>query len=638
MTPTPLPEQRPLPPQMPPPPRARRRQSGMNPWMIRLPILVFSGGILLVIVLGIFVAALQMRYVDKIVPGVWSLGVNLSGMSLDEAEAALQDRFTYDTEAVFTFRDGDRFWQMTAADLGVSFDERATAEQAFAAGHQGDVMGNLVSQATIWFGGRSIAPVVRYDQNYAVSQLTAIAEEVNRPVEDATLVVDGLAVRTTPSRSGRTLDIGATLAQLQTIIVQMNTGAEIPLVVNETPPLVWEAEAAAAKVRAAISGTLTLVADDGSGGQLGPWTASVEQIASLLTVQLVDNGDGTRSYDVSVNMEALSTFLESLAPGLITTPQDGRFNYDDATGQLQVVQPSRSGRTLNVEQTLARLEEGVFATSATNRTIPLAFDYTLPRYHESITAAELGITELVSEATTYYAGSTQARRENIALAASRFDGVIIGPGEEFSYNYWLGDVSPEAGFVEGFIIQGGRTVPGVGGGVCQVSTTAFQAAFYAGFPVLERYPHGYRVGYYEAGEGAGMDAAIFTPDFDFRFLNDTPYHLLIETSMYPGENAVQFRFYSTNPGRRVRREGPEITAITPHGPTIYEANPEIPPGQYLQVDWAADGADITNIRIIEDLNGNELRRDTFFSHYEPWQEIIQVSPSDPILQSQNSGG
>jgi vancomycin resistance protein YoaR len=634
-TSTPVPEQRPLPP---PPQRARRPQPAPNPWLIRLPILFFSGGILLVLVLAIFVGAFQMRYVDKIVPGIWALGVNLSGMSIDEAQAALEDRFTYDTEAVFTFRDGDRFWQMTAADLGVSFDARGTAEQAFNAGHKGDVISDLVSQAGIWFGGRSIAPMVRYDQNYAVSQLTAIAEEINRPIEDATLVVEGLAVRTTPSHSGRTLDINGTLAQLQNIIVAMNTGAEIPLVVNETPPLVWEAESAAVRVRAALSAPMTLVADDGNGGQLGPWTASIEQIASLLDVQLVDNGDGTRSYQVSVNVDAIGSFLESLAPGLITTPQDGRFHFDETTGQLQVVQPSRSGRALNVEQTLARLEEGIFAADSTSRTIPLAFDYTLPRYHEGITAAELGLTEMVSEATTYYIGSTQARRDNIALAASRFDGIIIGPGEEFSYNYWLGDVSPEAGFVEGLIISGGRTIRGVGGGVCQVSTTAFQAAFYAGYPILERYAHGYRVGYYESGEGAGMDAAIFTPDFDFRFLNDTEYSLLMEVSMYPAENAIQFRYYSTNPGRRVVKEGPEITGTVPHGPTMYEANTQIPLGQSLQVDWAADGADITVTRIVEDLNGNEIRRDTFFSHYMPWQAIVQVSPSDPILQTQNSGG
>ncbi len=111
-----------------------------------------------------------------------------------------------------------------------------------------------------------------------------------------------------------------------------------------------------------------------------------------------------------------------------------------------------------------------------------------------------------------------------------------------------------------------------------MSTTAFQAAFYAGYPIVERYAHSYRVGYYEQGEGAGMDAAIFSPDLDLRFLNDTDYSLLIETSVYPGTNSVQFRFYSTNPGRQVVKQGPEITNVRPAAPTVYEANPDLQAG------------------------------------------------------------
>src|SRR5690606_14472325 len=181
---------------------------------------------------------------------------------------------------------------------------------------------------------------------------------------------------------------------------------------------------------------------------------------------------------------------------------------------------------------------------------------------------------------------------------SRFDGIIIGPGEVFSFNRYVGDISPEEGYVSSSVIVGGRTVSGVGGGVCQVSTTACPAAFYAGFPILERYAHGYRVGYYETGEGVGMDAAIYPPDLDFRFQNDTDYHLLIEASIIPQQNMVQFRFYSTNPGRQVVKEGPVIRDVLPPAPTRYEVNNDLAPGQSLQVDWAAEGAYVEVRRII----------------------------------------
>jgi vancomycin resistance protein YoaR len=444
---------------------------------------------------------------------------------------------------------------------------------------------------------------------------------------DATLRLNGTDVTATPSQVGRTVNILATLRQLEATILSFGTGAEVTLIVEETPPRVWDAEAAARKARAALSGPVLLVADGQGDATLGPWTANTGQIAQLLKPVLLENGDGTFTYDVTLDMDVFSGFLETLAPGLITLPRNARYNFDEDSGQLVVIEAGVNGRSLDVRQTLARMEQAVFNTES--RVVPMAFEYTLPEFNDSVTAAELGITELVSQATTYYNGSTEPRRINIAEAASRFDGVIVKPGEQFSFNALVGDISPEDGFVEGAVIAGGRTVKGVGGGVCQVSTTAFQAAFYAGYPILERYPHAYRVRFYEQGEGVGMDAAIFTPELDFRFLNDTPYHLLIETTLVPEQTALQFRFYSTNPGRQVIKEGPVITAEVGAAPTIYEVNPDLRPGVEQQVDWAAPGADVTITRRVLNASGDEIRRDTFFSHYLPWAAVVQVAPGDP---------
>ena len=414
-------------------------------------------------------------------------------------------------------------------------------------------------------------------------------------------------------------------------MVRTSSGGEVPLVINETPPVAWDAQAAADRARLALSAPVMLVADDAKGGTLGPWVASVDQIRALLRIDTVKNDDGTYRYEVSVDPAPFQTYLASLAPGLIATPQDARFHFNEQTHQLEVIQPARNGRALNIPQTLARMEQAIF--SSDNRVVPMAFDYTAPQYPDNVSAAELGITQMISQGTTFYTGSTQARKDNIILAASRFDGIIIPPHTVFSFDQWLGDISPETGYVSGKVIVGGRTIDGVGGGVCQVSTTAFQAAFYAGFPIIERYAHGYRVGYYEQGEGVGMDAAIFSPDLDLRFMNDTDYSLLIETSVYPGNNSVQFRFYSTNPGRQVVKQGPEITNVTAAAPTVYEANPNLGVGQSLQVDWAAQGAEVRITRLILDTSGNQISKDVFYSNYQPWGAIIQVPPGDSRLNS-----
>ena len=475
-----------------------------------------------------------------------------------------------------------------------------------------------------------------YDENRALETILDIAAEINRPAQDAALNINGIFIESAPATLGQTVDVQATLNNLNNVILRLDTGAELSVVIKEDVPLVVDTEAAAARAAAAISGPITIVADGPDGQPMGPWTAMPNEIGSLLTQTPIYNADGTIGYAVGINADAFREFLENLAPNLATEPESGRFHFNDDTRQLEIFQSAVNGRRLNVDETIKRIEAAIFNPDPVARQVPVAFNYVLPPYHNDLSAVELGITELVSESTTYYTGSTANRIQNIIEAAKRFDGVIIPPNGGFSYNEILGDINPEAGFVEGFVIVGDRTVKGVGGGVCQVSTTAFQAAFYAGYPITERWTHGYRVGYYEAGEGVGMDAVIYQGDpgqtsLDLKFTNDTPYHLLIETSIFPGDDAVQFRFYSTNPGRQVVKNGPVLSNVTSAPATRYTSNPELNAGQERWLEWPAEGAYVVVNRTILDSNGNQLEQRDFRASYRPWGALVEVAPGDPRL-------
>ncbi len=604
--------------------------SAGHPWLIRLPVLLLTGLALLAILAVLFVAAFQTRYSGRVYPGISAFGVELSGLTHGEAARLLDSRFTYTDQAVFTFRDGDRSWAFSAGELGVSFDARATADTALLAGRSGDLADNLLTQADLWLNGRAISPLVLYDQTRAEALLRGIAAEVDRQVQDAALALNGTQVLATQAQVGRALDIPATLAALRGEVLNLQSGAEIPLVINETPPTVWSTDEAEARLRAALSGPLSLYADPDSGGQAGPWAATREQIAGMIEITREDQPDGTALLDVHLDLEQFMSFLGGIAPQLTTAPQPARLAFDSATGALEVLQSSVSGRELDVEATLTAIEDTLFApppAPGEPRMVALAFTYTEPDVHDNATAEELGITELIAEATTYYLGSSTNRQQNIKQAADQFHGVVIAPGQEFSFNEWVGDISLEAGYEESFIIFGGRTITGVGGGICQVSTTVYQAAFYAGFPILERYPHGYRVGYYEYGEGVGMDATVYSPLVDFRFLNDTPYHLLIETETNAANSTITFRFYSTGVGRVVNKVGPRIANVTPHGDTVYEESADLYAGQRRQVEWAVDGAEVTVTRQVF-RDGQLEQEDHFFSHYLPWNAVIQVAPGE----------
>src|SRR5688572_11161645 len=200
---------------MPQPKKAFR----LNPWLIRLPMLFIAGLILLLVVLALFFAAFQMRFAETIYPNVYALGLNLSGMTEQEAANALSNRFEYGSEAVFTFRDGDKFWQMTAADLGVGFDALATAQMAFEVGRSGNLLRDVSGQSETWFSGQAVSPVISYDQNIALAKLEEMAGEIDREAVNASLSLTGMQVSVTEGQTGRRLDIPATLTRLNEAIM-----------------------------------------------------------------------------------------------------------------------------------------------------------------------------------------------------------------------------------------------------------------------------------------------------------------------------------------------------------------------------------------------------------------------------------
>ncbi len=593
-----------------------------RPWVPRLTLIVVSILILSNLVAALLAAGYQIYYDGLIYPGVRVWGVDVSGMTPAQAAAALNGQFTYPSMTTITFRDGQNVWPVSAADLGVHFDVERTVQAAYEVGRSPNLLVSLRQQATAWRQGYVISPVLVYDQQAAHRHLQAIAAQINRPAIDATVSISGLEVISTPGQIGRQVDERATLDNLNATITRLQDG-EVAVVVVETPPQIMDATEAAQTVRAILASDLEVFIPDAAPTDPGPWTASREALAEMVLLARIPDPDGEgQVYAVSLNEAQLHAFLDPLVPQLAREPVNARFVFNDQTRALEVLMPSVTGRQLDVPATIQLINQ--MAPSPDHR-VPLVFRVIEPAVPDTATAEELGVTELISSATTYYYGSGEGRRANIATAASRFHGLMIAPGEEFSFNRYLGEVSTETGFEQALIIFNGRTIEGVGGGVCQVSTTAFQAAFYAGYPINERWPHGYWVGYYDSGEGKGMDATVYEPLVDLRFTNDTPYWLLIETYADLRNATLTFQFYSTSDGRTVEKDGPYISNIVPHGPALYEENPELSPGQQRQVDFAVDGFDaVVNRTVYRD--GQVLYEDAFFSQYIPWQAVYQVAP------------
>jgi vancomycin resistance protein YoaR len=197
----------------------------------------------------------------------------------------------------------------------------------------------------------------------------------------------------------------------------------------------------------------------------------------------------------------------------------------------------------------------------------------------------------------------------------QFNGIVIAPGQTFSFDQYLGEVDEANGYEDAYVIFQDQTVLGPGGGVCQVSTTMFRAAFWGGYPIAERWAHAYRVGYYEPP--VGLDATVFSPSVDFKFKNDTENYILIQTVFDQKNTKLTFNFWGTKPNRTVEMQDPIVENIIPHGPAVYTNDATLKKGVTKQVDTAHDGMDVTIWRTIK-VNGQVVKKDKFFSRYEPW--------------------
>ena len=587
------------------------------------------GATLLVLLVAALPAIYSQMYDERIFPGVAAGGIDLSGLTTQQATELLTQRLDFPTRGKIVFQDGTNLWTATPAELGLTLDVQGSVQAAYNLGRAGTLVTRLANRWNAWSSGMDLAPRFILNEGIAQSYLQGIAQQINRPIIEASLGISGVEVVVNSGQVGRMMDVAASLSSLDAQLQTLTDGL-IPLVVHETPPVILDATAQAELARQILSAPLVLQLPNPEPGDPGPWSFEPAALVPMLTIQRVKSENG-EVYQVGLSTDMLRTFFMNVAPPLSREPQNARFIFNDDTRQLEVIQPAIIGRALDIDSSLAQINEQLLAGQ---HNISLVMQTTNPQVPDWSTAESLGITELSSQYTSYFYGSDSARIQNIATAASRFHGLLVAPGESFSMADALGDVSLDTGYAEALIIYGDRTIKGVGGGVCQVSTTLFRTAFFGGYQIDVRWFHAYRVKYYEqtASGGhddnlAGLDATVFAPQVDFRFTNDSPYWLLMET--YPTSTSLTWKFYSTSDGRTVDWTTSGLQNIVEPPDPLYIENPDLAKDEIKQVDWAVDGADITVTRTVT-RNGSIIHNDIFETHYLPWQAKFEYGPGTDV--------
>ncbi|HEY7623584.1 MAG TPA: VanW family protein [Candidatus Limnocylindria bacterium] len=571
---------------------------------------------------GAAVAA-NAAFAERALPGVNVAGVSVGTLDQSSVRQRLLTELAMPwASASVTLVDGTKTWHSTNADLGIAPDIDAAVAQALAYGKSGGIL----ERAGAWIDalrGQANVPFAMHANGDALDRWVAqAARDTDRsPVSgEMRMTTNGLEV--TQPALGREVDRVGTVAAL---LSADSLGArDVTLRVRASYPAIDAAGFDEAYARAAAATIpVTVKVEDRS------WTEGASGLATLLVIDRVQAKPGDLPpipqdaiapavryrYQVSLANERVASWVTALAAYLDHNGKSAKFSIN--ADNVPSIIPSESGvkidqealRTLFLSELVKPISDGVRIIAA-----PAKVDASVFTTEQA--QAVLPNLQKISTYTTYYPPD-RARHANISTGSSQFDGVVIMPGQTFSFWELLGPVTVDRGYMfSGAIIDGRSHDDVIGGGLCQVSTTIFNAVSRQGYEILERHEHGYYIDRYPVG----YDAAVFDPGVDFKWRNDTANPVFLWS--WNAATSVTIDVWSLPTGRTTVISDPVQRNFVSPAPT-QPADPHFPRGVTVQ------GRDVFRTRTVYQ-DGKVIHQDNFASHYAPvWGGPIAPPPPEP---------
>ncbi|WP_165944287.1 VanW family protein [Micromonospora sp. KC213] len=549
--------------------------------------LLLAGGLTVTVLAGVGLTG-AWAYAGDVPRGTSVLGTELGGRSRADAAKELRaalERRAAALSAPLTVVVGENRAEINPADVGLTVNVDATV--AAAAKADADPMSRLV-------GSRTVEPVVTVDSAKLDAALRKVLGKQGREMTMPAIIFTGTTPKPVYPKPALSLD-----AERSAEVVRAGWLAQEPV----TVPLVEKAPATtreevdrlvAELAEPAVAAPVTLTTDKGSV-RIPP-----AAIARSLRFSADDAGKLTPRVDVKRLRDALGDKLAKIE----VQPKDATLSISG--GKPKVV-PGRAGQQLDA----AALGPALLAVlpKTQGRTVTATLKTAEPELTEE-KLASLGIKERVSTFTTRFPGGLSSpRSQNIIQAAKEVDGTVVKPGQTFSLNGHTGERGYAQGYKDAPVILNGKLVPGVGGGVSQFTTTLFNATYYAGLEDVEHKPHSYYFSRYPAV----IESTIFWPDLDFKFRNNTPHGVLLDTSWT--SSTITVSVWSTKIYDSVKTEyGPRRNITKPK--TVH-----LEPGPTCIAAAGSDGFTQDAFRVIKK-DGKVVKRERFTWTYDAEPRFI----------------
>jgi len=523
----------------------------------------------------------------------------VGGLPLETAVAVLEERSAALQRVPMTFVAGGRLFRLTASQLGVRSDWDAAVRTAAAEGDGFAPFRGIRRIQTRLFGV-AVEPSVRAYPSVVSYTVATIAKAVDRPAVEAAVRRRGLQVVVAPATTGAELDRARAEELVVSSLAELERPGTVRLPLAQLQPKVTEpalAEAALA-ARTALSAPVTLAVGP-TRFRLPRW-----RLAALLTLPSRGRTETT------IAGPAAEKWLASVAARVRREPRNATFRVVQGGIELG---PARPGRRLDVEDARVALERAAFSAAARRATVA-----TVVAQPERTTAEAkaMGITGIVGSYTTTY-GGTPGRLHNVSLVAELIDGALVAPGARFSFNETTGERNEAQGFAEAPVIINGELQNGIGGGVCQVSTTVFNAAFEAGLSIERRTNHALYISHYPLGR----DATVNYPDLDLVFTNDTDRWLLMRT--FVGAGSLTVNLYGTPQDRRVETETAPL-AVEGKVPWKRIDDPSLHRGEKVVERYGAPPRSTAVTRRVYAADGTPMYDTTWRSYYVGEPTVVRL--------------
>lgn len=578
---------------------------------------LLAGGGMALAAMAAGVAGFRAVYASKIYPNIYIGDVNVGGMTAEEAREAVQARVDeFDTTAV-KYTHKDLTWTPTLTELGVSIDVDALVERALELGRDEKAADRLLYTSNLAQGPQVIPMQYKLQPRYLNNWFDTVEMDIGDPAIDATFTVSGSDLIITDDSTGTGADREAVTAALYEAIRTLKpiSGA-LPTDIAHPRITKADLEANEEEVLQVLSNSVGIRFE----GQR--WELLPEEISEfLIFTSKMENGQAVTSVDF--DRTRLAQFLrEKFGDSVNRMPINAKVQFYN--GKLTATSKSTDGKAMKASE-FADMVAASFLGNHERVDIPVA---TTPAKVREDNLDTLGIKDRLCRVDSNFTSDLGTDREhNVMVGIRLLNNVIIPPGEDFSFNKAIGSIAANPDFIGGTGIVAGVIQDEFGGGICQVTTTAFRAGIMAGLPITAWDPHTYRLtGYERDGWGPGFDASIFQPDWlpadewsDLRFTNNTGNYILISSWADNGIHVVEI--YGTDPGWDVRISETSIWAAEPSNENRWVIDWNVGPGVNYPSAYPVEGLNASFNRTVYDKDGNEMYTRDFTSRYQSrgWQ-------------------